>query len=146
MLIGRQSTALYTHNNQMLSNTKSFTLAPTWPGLGLDLGLILRPYSRQWAFSRFPEGVERREERFHVTRPVSVLENEFIRNLHQRVQAIRRELPGKQIRISRIRYPKLLNQIRRNLGCFIRTRVPTHAICPIDVSERVPTTPIRILH
>lgn len=81
-----------------------------------------------------------------LTRPASVLENDIIRDLQQRVQAIPRKLPGKQIRVTRIRLPETVNQVGRDLGHRVCPRVPVDAIRPVNPSERVMATPVRILH
>lgn len=80
------------------------------------------------------------------TRPVLLSEDDLIRNVHQRLQTIRREFPREHVWIRVIRLPELVNELRWDLIRVIGMRVPVHTTGPIDPSECVMGTPIRILH
>ncbi|KAJ0937773.1 hypothetical protein HanRHA438_Chr03g0145711 [Helianthus annuus] len=85
--------------------------------------------------------LEKKNTRNHKN---SVPENDFISHLHQRLQAIRRKLPRKHIRQSKTRPPKIKNQLRRQLRRIISMRVSINTIRPINPSQRIPSTSIRI--
>lgn len=79
-------------------------------------------------------------------RRISVPENDFIGQIQQGFQAIRRELPREQVRLREIRLPQPINQLRRHFHGSVRVRVPVNRARPINPGKSVTGYPFRIRH
>lgn len=76
----------------------------------------------------------------------SISENNFRCNLHQWLYAIRRELPGKKIRVSRIGLPQRVNKRWRDLAGVVSMRMAVDAVSPVHSRQRIMTATFWILH
>lgn len=75
-----------------------------------------------------------------------ISENHRVRNSQQRLQAIRGKLACKKVRTRVARPPESLNQLRHHFLGSISIRMPFHSASPVNLSQGIPSTPIRILH
>lgn len=75
-----------------------------------------------------------------------VPEDHTVSELEQGLEAIDRELAGKEVRVGRIGPPQFLDQISRDLRRPIRVRVPTDAVGPVYPGQSVPSAAFWILN